>query len=105
MKQHDIWLNFPFMFTFPAVPLLLADIQTVPVDFALSDYPSDHIWLLNCWTDVREYWEVVVSYHFLLILVKIRRYNGHVTGRHTKVNNSLNTNKCVFYSLRVQSFT
>jgi len=71
------------MFNFPAVLLLLADIQTEPVDLALSDYPFAHIWLLNCWTDVHEYWEVVVSYQLFLILVKIRRYNGHVMGRHT----------------------
>jgi hypothetical protein len=43
MKQRDIWLNFPFMFNFPAAPLLLADIQTEPVDFALSVYPFGHI--------------------------------------------------------------
>lgn len=70
------------MCTFLAVPLLLADTQTVPVDSALPDYPFGYIWLLNCWTDVHEYREVV-SYQLLLILVKIRRYNGHVTGRHT----------------------
>jgi len=83
MMQHDIWLNFPFIFTFPAVPILLADVQTVPVKFALPDYPFGHIWQLNCWTDVHEYWEVVISYQLLLILVKIRQYNGHVTGRRT----------------------
>jgi hypothetical protein len=56
VKQHDTWLIFPFVFiTFPAVPLLLTDVQTVPLDFALPDYPFGHIWLLNCWTDIHEY--------------------------------------------------